>query len=401
MTLEALPLSEAAEKRAATMARETNATTDATPTRTATPPAGTSARLGVRDRLLTLWIFLAMAAGILLGAVAPGVSDALNSISVGTTNIPLAICMMLMLYPPLAKVRYAELPRVFRNVRALGLMLLFCAVIGPLLMFVLATTFLRDQPDYMTGLILIGIAPCIAMVIVWNGLAGGDTEWCAGFVAVNAILQVLLYGPMAWLFATQLTALVGAPVVTVSLSAGDVAGTVLFYLGIPFAAGALGRLLLEHAKGRDWYEDVFLPHVSPISFVALLATIVLMFSLKGRQIVQLPLDAVRIAIPLVIYFVVMFFTSFAVAHGAGFSYPHTTAIAFTATGNNFELAIAVAVATFGLGSGEAFAAVVGPLIEVPSLILLVNAALAMRRRLAWPEGAAPSAAGQGAEKGHA
>ena len=394
MTLEALPLSEAAEKRAATMARETNATTDATPTRTATPPAGTAARLGVRDRLLTLWIFLAMAAGILLGAVAPGVSDALNSISVGTTNIPLAICMMLMLYPPLAKVRYAELPRVFRNVRALGLMLLFCAVIGPLLMFVLATTFLRDQPDYMTGLILIGIAPCIAMVIVWNGLAGGDTEWCAGFVAVNAILQVLLYGPMAWLFATQLTALVGAPVVTVSLSAGDVAGTVLFYLGIPFAAGALGRLLLEHAKGRDWYEDVFLLHVSPISFVALLATIVLMFSLKGRQIVQLPLDAVRIAIPLVIYFVVMFFTSFAVAHGAGFSYPHTTAIAFTATGNNFELAIAVAVATFGLGSGEAFAA-------VPSLILLVNAALAMRRRLAWPEGAAPSAAGQGAEKGHA
>ena len=309
------------------MARETNATSDVTPTRTATPPAGTAARLGVRDRLLTLWIFLAMAAGILLGAVAPGVSDALNSISVGTTNIPLAICMMLMLYPPLAKVRYAELPRVFRNVRALGLMLLFCAVIGPLLMFVLATTFLRDQPDYMTGLILIGIAPCIAMVIVWNGLAGGDTEWCAGFVAVNAILQVLLYGPMAWLFATQLTALVGAPVVTVSLSAGDVAGTVLLYLGIPFAAGALGRLLLEHAKGRDWYEVVFLLHVSPISFVALLATIVLMFSLKGRQIVQLPLDAVRIAIPLVIYFVVMFFTSFAVAHGAGFSYPHTTAIA--------------------------------------------------------------------------
>ncbi|RHD72871.1 arsenical-resistance protein [Olsenella sp. AM30-3LB] len=383
------------------MARETNATSDVTPTRTATPPAGTAARLGVRDRLLTLWIFLAMAAGILLGAVAPGVSDALNSISVGTTNIPLAICMMLMLYPPLAKVRYAEFPRVFRNVRALGLMLLFCAVIGPLLMFVLATTFLRDQPDYMTGLILIGIAPCIAMVIVWNGLAGGDTEWCAGFVAVNAILQVLLCGPMAWLFATQLTALVGAPVVTVSLSAGDVARTVLLYLGIPFAAGALGRLLLEHAKGRDWYEVVFLPHVSPISFVALLATIVLMFSLKGRQIVQLPLDAVRIAIPLVIYFVVMFFTSFAVAHGAGFSYPHTTAIAFTATGNNFELAIAVAVATFGLGSGEAFAAVVGPLIEVPSLILLVNAALAMRRRLAWPEGAAPSAAGQGAEKGHA
>lgn len=383
------------------MVRETSQTADTTPTRTAAPLAGTAARLEVRDRLLTLWIFLAMAAGILLGAVAPGVSDALNSTSVGTTNIPLAICMMLMLYPPLAKVRYAELPRVFRNVRALGLMLLFCAVIGPLLMFVLATTFLRDQPDYMTGLILIGIAPCIAMVIVWNGLAGGDTEWCAGFVAVNAILQVLLYGPMAWLFATQLTALVGAPLVTVSLSVGDVAGTVLFYLGIPFAAGALGRLLLEHAKGRDWYEDVFLPHVSPISFVALLATIVLMFSLKGRQIVQLPLDAVRIAIPLVIYFVVMFFTSLAVAHGAGFSYPHTTAIAFTATGNNFELAIAVAVATFGLGSGEAFAAMVGPLIEVPSLILLVNAALAMRRRLSWPEGAAPTAAGQGAEKGRA
>lgn len=383
------------------MARETNATVHTTPTTTATPSAGTAARLGVRDRLLTLWIFLAMAAGILLGAVAPSVSDVLNSISVGTTNIPLAVCMMLMLYPPLAKVRYAELPRVFRNVRALGLMLLFCAVIGPLLMFALATTFLRDQPDYMTGLILIGIAPCIAMVIVWNGLAGGDTEWCAGFVAVNAILQVLLYGPMAWLFATQLTALVGAPVVTVSLSAGDVAGTVLFYLGIPFAAGALGRLLLERVKGCDWYDNVFLPRVSPISFAALLATIVLMFSLKGRQIVQLPLDAVRIAIPLVIYFAVMFFSSFAAAHAVGFAYPQTSAIAFTATGNNFELAIAVAVATFGLGSGEAFAAVVGPLIEVPSLILLVNAALAMHRRLSWPVDGEQLALVQGAEKGHA
>lgn len=345
---------------------------------------GAASRLGMRDRLLTLWIFLAMAAGIALGAIAPGVADALNSVAVGTTNVPLAVCMMLMLYPPLAKVRYSELPRVFRNGRALALMLLFCAVVGPLLMFTLATTLLEDHPDYMTGLILIGIAPCIAMVIVWNGLAGGDAEYCAGFVAVNAILQVLLYGPLAWLYATRLTALVGAPVVAVSLSVGDVAGTVLFYLGIPFAAGALGRLALEHAKGREWYEGVFLPRVSPVSFVALLATIVLMFSLKGRQIVQLPLDAVRIAIPLVIYFAVMFFASFAVAHATGFPYPQTSAIAFTATGNNFELAIAVAVATFGLGSGEAFAAVVGPLIEVPSLILLVNAATAMRRRLSWP-----------------
>lgn len=316
---------------------------------------GVGARLGVKDRLLTLWIFLAMAAGIALGAVTPGVSNALNAVSVGTTNVPLAVCMMLMLYPPLAKVRYAELPKVFRNVRALGL-------------------------------ILIGIAPCIAMVIVWNGLAGGDAEWCAGFVAVNAILQVLLYGPMAWLFATRLTTLVGAPSVSVSLSVGDVAGTVAFYLGIPFAAGALGRLVLERLKGRDWYEGTFLPRVSPVSFVALLATIVLMFSLKGQQIVHLPLDTVRIAVPLVIYFVVMFFCSFVLAHATGFTYPQTSAIAFTATGNNFELAIAVAVATFGLASGEAFAAVVGPLIEVPSLILLVNAALAMRRRMSWPRG---------------
>jgi ACR3 family arsenite transporter len=345
---------------------------------------GAAMRLGVRDRLLTLWIFLAMAAGMALGAVAPGVADALSSIAVGTTNIPLAVCMMLMLYPPLAKVRYSELPRVFRNGRALALMLLFCAVVGPLLMFALATTLLGDHPDYMTGLILIGIAPCIAMVIVWNGLAGGDAEYCAGFVAVNAILQVLLYGPLAWLYTTRLTALVGAPVVAASLSVGDVAGTVLLYLGIPFATGALGRLVLERAKGRDWYEGVFLPHMSPVSFVALLVTIVLMFSLKGQQIVRLPLDAARIAIPLVIYFVAMFFASFAAAHAAGFPYAQTSAIAFTATGNNFELAIAVAVATFGLGSGEAFAAVVGPLIEVPTLILLVNASVAMRRRLSWP-----------------
>lgn len=345
----------------------------------------TASRLGVKDRLLTLWIFLAMAAGIGLGFAAPGLAGALNSISVGTTNIPLAICMMLMLYPPLAKVCYDELPRVFRNGKALGTMLLFCLVIGPVLMFVLATTFLRDQPDYMIGLILIGIAPCIAMVIVWNSLAGGDTQYCAGFVAVNAILQVLLYGPLAWLFATRLTALVGAPVVAVSLSVGDVAGTVLFYLGIPFAAGALGRLLLEREKGRGWYEQVYLAKVSPVSFAALLATIVLMFSLKGEQIVQLPLDAVRIAIPLVVYFAIMFFSSFLLAHRLGFDYPHTSAIAFTATGNNFELAIAVAVATFGLGSGEAFAAVVGPLIEVPSLILLVNAALVLKQRLSWKE----------------
>lgn len=368
------------------MTRETSANTAEAPSEAAAPPTGTVARLGMRDRLLTLWIFLAMAAGIALGAVAPGVSKALNAVSVGTTNVPLAVCMMLMLYPPLAKVRYSELPKVFRNVRALGLMLLFCAVIGPLLMFLLATTFLRDQPEYITGLILIGIAPCIAMVIVWNGLAGGDAEWCAGFVAVNAILQVLLYGPMAWLFATRLTALVGAPSVSVSLSVGDVAGTVAFYLGIPFAAGALGRLALERLKGRDWYEGTFLPRVSPVSFATLLATIVLMFSLKGQQIVHLPLDTVRIAVPLVIYFVVMFFCSFVLAHATGFTYPQTSAIAFTATGNNFELAIAVAVATFGLASGEAFAAVVGPLIEVPSLILLVNAALAMRRRMSWPRG---------------
>ena len=347
---------------------------------------GVGSRLGVKDRLLTPWIFLAMAAGIALGAVAPGVSGALNAVSVGITNVPLAVCMMLMLYPPLAKVRYSELPKVFRNVRALGLMLLFCAVVGPLLMFLLATTFLRDQPECMTGLILIGIAPCIAMVIVWNGLAGGDAEWCAGFVAVNAILQVLLYGPMAWLFATRLTTLVGAPSVSVSLSVGDVAGTVAFYLGIPFAAGALGRLAIERLMGREWYEGTYLPRVSPISFAALLATIVLMFSLKGQQIVHLPLDPVRIAVPLVIYFVVMFFCSFVLVHAAGFGYPQTSAIAFTATGNNFELAIAVAVATFGLASGEAFAAAVGPLIEVPSLILLVNAALAMRRRMSWPRG---------------
>lgn len=342
-------------------------------------------RLNIKDRYLTLWIFLAMAAGIALGALAPGVADAAGAISVGTTNIPLALCMMLMLYPPLAKVDYRRLPQVLRDRKALGLMLLFCALIGPLLMFLLATIFLRDDPGYLRGLILIGIAPCIAMVIVWNGLAGGDTDLCAGFVAVNAVLQMLLYGPVAWLFLSKGTALVGVAGADVALGAGDVAGTVLLYLGVPFCAGAAGRFVLERTRGRKWYEEEYLPKISPLSFAALLATIVLMFSLKGQRIVELPLDAARIALPLIIYFAAMFFGSFFCAHAAGLAYERCTSVAFTAAGNNFELAIAVAAATFGLGSEEAFAAVIGPLIEVPTLILLVNAAHAFERRLAWPK----------------
>lgn len=344
---------------------------------TSTVKQAPKARLGFLDRWLTLWILLAMVVGVLLGTVVPGLADSLDALSVGTTNVPLAICMMLMLYPPLAKVRYAELPRVFADRRALGTMLLFCAVIGPALMFVLSVVFLHDMPDYMTGLILIGIAPCVAMVIVWNGLAGGDAEYCAGFVAVNAILQVLLYAPAAWFYATLLPGLLGLPGVSVSLGIGQVAGTVMFYLVIPFAAGALGRLVLERARGAEWYEKRYLPRISHLSLVALLATIVFMFSLKGGEIVQLPLDAVRIAIPLVIYFCVMFFSSFLMARRVGFDYPKVASIAFTAAGNNFELAIAVAVATFGLASGEAFSAVVGPLVEVPVLVSLVNAARAM------------------------
>lgn len=342
-------------------------------------------KLSFKDRYLTVWIFLAMAGGIALGALAPGLSAAIGAISVGTANIPLAICMMLMLYPPLAKADLRRLPQVLHDRKALGLMLLFCAIIGPTLMFLLATIFLRDDPGYMRGLILIGIAPCIAMVIVWNGLAGGDVDLCAGFVAVNALLQLLFYAPAAWLFLSEGTRLVGVSGTELSLGMADVAGTILLYLGIPFAAGALGRAVLERVHGRKWYEEKYLPRISPVSFAALLATIVLMFSLKGQRIVELPLDAVRIAIPLIIYFAAMFLGSFFAAHAQGLSYERCASVAFTAAGNNFELAIAVAAATFGLGSEEAFAAVIGPLIEVPTLVMLVNAARMFERRLSWPK----------------